>query len=162
LIDVLLDVLQDVHHHDGVDLLTDRDVGRQAELQHVDLVAPGETLAEPVHAVGVEVADHQPVQAGQERLGEMAQAGTDLQHGAAHVRGDHVELVLPVVLGLVPTQVVLQGLVAGRGLHYAVIPRHAVPSRSLTENRGAGATATDRQSLVAVPRERPPKQLAAA
>jgi hypothetical protein len=40
--------------------------------------------------------------------------------------GDHVELVLPVILGLVPTQVVLKGLVSGGGLDYTVIPRHSI------------------------------------
>ncbi|GAA1268391.1 hypothetical protein GCM10009677_21110 [Sphaerisporangium rubeum] len=75
----------------------------------------------------------------------MAEAGADLQHGPADVRSDHVEFVLPVIAGLISTEVVLQGFVPGRRLHHAVIPRHAFRPVSLTQKPWLreGATVTD-------------------
>ena len=139
---VLLDVLEHVdgdhRRHGGAHRL---DGPVQVELVGLDLGSVREPARELPHGRRVDVGDDQPLEAG-ELAGELAEPGPHLEHGAAAVPGDEVELV-----GAVPPLVAPEASSRVRPVAWVKAPvagvvAHAVPLLGMVVGcLGAGGSA---------------------
>ena len=90
--DVVVHVLEDVETDDRIEPLPSEraELVRQIEASHRDIGMLGEARAQPVQVLLPRIGEHQPF-AVHQKLRQVADSGSDLQHPAAHPAAQAIE-----------------------------------------------------------------------